>query len=86
MSSWRFSHSWLNTRVVALRLIGLTLFGVGLMMLVMGIGAAESFGSEVSKFFTGLPDDRVVWLSLGGILVLIVGTATTALSVRAVGH
>jgi len=35
-------------------------------LLVWGLNAEGSFGSEVSKTFTGHPTDRAMWLIIGG--------------------
>lgn len=44
---------------------GLIVVGVGL--LLFGLTAADSFGSDVSRFFTGSPTDKAIWMILGGI-------------------
>jgi hypothetical protein len=33
----------------------------------------ESFGSDVSRFFTGSPTDKAVWMLIGGIVATVVG-------------
>jgi hypothetical protein len=48
------------------RAIGAALIAVGILLLVWGANASESFGSEVSRIFRGTPTDRTVWLLLGG--------------------
>jgi len=57
--------------------IGLALLGVGIALIVLGINASESFSSEVSRFFTGHPTDKSMWLLLGGIAATIIGALTT---------
>lgn len=64
------------------RIIGVILIVVGVVLLIMGIRAFDSFGSQVSEFFTGSPSDRAVWLTLGGIAALIAGAAMAALPAR----
>lgn len=56
--------------------IGLALLAVGIVLIVFGISAAESFSSEVSRFFTGQPTDKSMWLLLGGIAATIIGAFT----------
>jgi hypothetical protein len=58
---------------VVQRGIGLALVGVGIVLLVLGINAADSFSSSVSRFFTGNPTDRSVWLMIGGVALLLLG-------------
>ena len=46
---------------------------VGILLIIMGVSASESFSSDVSRFFTGSPTDKTVWLLIGGIAATIVG-------------
>ncbi len=48
--------------------VGLALMGVGILLIIFGISASESFSSEVSRFFTGTPTDKSIWLLIGGII------------------
>lgn len=68
------------------RIIGLVLFVVGIVLLVMGIRAYDSFSSQVSNFFTGSPTDRAVWLTIGGILAMLVGAGAAMLPSRVFGR
>jgi hypothetical protein len=68
------------------RLIGIVLLAVGIVLLVMGIRATDSFSSQFSKFFTGSPTDRAVWLTIGGIAAIVVGAGTAMLPSRAVSR
>lgn len=45
----------------------------GVILLIFGISAADSFSSDVSKFFTGSPTDKAVWMMIGGVVLAIVG-------------
>jgi uncharacterized BrkB/YihY/UPF0761 family membrane protein len=67
------------------RLIGVLLIVIGIVLLVMGIRAMDSFSSQFSKFFTGSPTDRAVWLTLGGSLAILLGLGAGILSPRAIG-
>lgn len=53
--------------------IGLCLVIAGIVMLVFGVNASQSFASDVSRFFTGNPTDRSVWLLIGGVVAVIAG-------------
>jgi hypothetical protein len=55
------------------RILGLALFVVGIVLLLMGVSASESVGSDISRFFTGHPTDKAIWLMLGGVLSILVG-------------
>jgi hypothetical protein len=53
--------------------LGLVLMLVGVVLFVLGIAASESVASSFSKFFTGEPTDRAIWLMLGGVVALAIG-------------
>ncbi len=53
--------------------ICLALLVVGIALLVYGISAADSIGSSFSRFFTGSPTDKSVWLLIGGAVATVVG-------------
>lgn len=55
---------------------GLALLVVGIVLIIFGINASDSFGSEVKRFFTGTPTDKSMWLLLGGIAATTVGVVT----------
>ena len=56
---------------------GLALVLIGVVRVALGFAASESFGSSFSKFFTGEPTDRAIWLFLGGIACIGVGGGLT---------
>ena len=45
----------------------------GIALMIFGINATNSFSSDVSRFFTGSPTDKAVWMLIGGIVVAMVG-------------
>jgi len=53
--------------------MSVALLAVGIVLIIMGVSASESFSSDVSRFFTGSPTNRAVWLLIGGIAATIVG-------------
>ncbi len=53
--------------------ISVALVVVGIIFLIMGVSAMESFQSDVSRFFTGTPTDRALWLLAGGAAATIIG-------------
>ncbi len=46
---------------------------VGVVLIVWGVNASESFSSDVARLFTGSPTDKTVWLLVGGTAVAAVG-------------
>ena len=57
------------------RLISLALLVGGIVLIIYGLAAADSVTSDVSRFFTGNPTDKTMWLLIGGIVASIVGAA-----------
>jgi uncharacterized membrane protein YidH (DUF202 family) len=55
--------------------IALLVGGIGLM--IFGVNATNSFSSDVSRFFTGSPTNKAVWMLLGGIAATAVGLMLT---------
>ena len=54
-------------------IVGLAVFAVGIVLLIFGFNASQSFSSDVSRFFTGNPTDKSMWLLIGGAAAVIVG-------------
>ena len=61
------------------KLISLAIFAGGIVLVVFGVAATESFTSDVSRFFSGAPTDKAIWMLLGGIVAIIVGLAGLSL-------
>lgn len=55
--------------------ISLALLVGGLILLGFGFSASDSLGSSLSRFFTGNPTDRAIWMLLGGIIATVAGAA-----------
>jgi hypothetical protein len=53
--------------------IAIALVAVGIMLIVFGINASQSFSSDVSRVFTGSPTDKTVWFFVSGAAALAVG-------------
>jgi uncharacterized membrane-anchored protein len=45
----------------------------GIVLVVFGVNAMDSFSSDVSRFFSGNPTDRSMWFLIGGIVAIAVG-------------
>jgi hypothetical protein len=59
------------------KIASLALLIGGVVLIIIGINATNSFSSDVSRFFTGSPTDKAVWMLIGGILAAVVGLAGT---------
>lgn len=55
------------------RMISVALLVGGIVLIIMGVTAMNSFSSDVSKFFTGSPTDKAVWMLIGGVVAVAVG-------------
>ena len=55
------------------RAIGIALLVGGVILLVFGLNAADSFASDVSEVVTGSPTDRSMWMIVLGSAVGVAG-------------
>jgi len=53
--------------------ISLAILAGGILLAIFGIDAVNSTGSDISRFFTGAPTDRAMWLLVGGAVASVVG-------------
>jgi hypothetical protein len=64
---WCFKEDKMNKGLAIALLVG------GIVLAIFGISAADSFGSDVSRFFTGHPTDKAMWMLIGGVVAALVG-------------
>ena len=57
------------------KVISLALLAGGVLLMIFGISASKSLGSDISRFFTGSPTDKAIWMLIGGVVLSIVGLA-----------
>lgn len=55
------------------KVIWLAILAGGIVLVIYGVSALESFSSDVSRFFTGSPTDKTIWLMIGGIVAVVAG-------------
>jgi hypothetical protein len=53
--------------------VSIALLAGGIVLIVIGVNATESFNSDVSRFFTGPPTVKAVWMLIGGIVAVAIG-------------
>ena len=53
--------------------MSVALLVIGVILLVFGLNAYHSASSDVSRFFTGAPTDKALWLLIGGFVTGIIG-------------
>ena len=55
--------------------ISLAILAGGVVLAAFGIDAANSTGSDISRFFTGSPTDRAMWMLVSGVVASVIGLA-----------
>ncbi len=56
-----------------LRILGIGIGAAGIVLLVLGIMATDTFGEGFMKSFTGHYSDQTVWFIAGGAAGIVVG-------------
>ena len=59
------------------KLIAIALLVGGIVLTILGIQSMHSFSSDFSRFFTGSPTDKAVWMLLGGVVAAVIGLTMT---------
>jgi hypothetical protein len=59
--------------------ISLALLVGGIILIIYGVSASDSLGSDFSRFFTGSPTDKSMWLLIGGAVASAIGLSGLAL-------
>ena len=59
------------------KIISIALLAGGVVLIILGINATNSFSSDVSRFSTGAPTDKAIWMLIGGLVAAIVGLTMT---------
>ncbi len=53
--------------------ISVALLAAAAVLIIWGVRASQSFSSDISRFFTGSPTDKTVWLLVGGVVAAVAG-------------
>jgi hypothetical protein len=59
------------------KMISIGLLVGGVVLIIFGLQAMNSFSSDVSKFFTGSPTDKAVWMLISGAVAAAIGLTGT---------
>ena len=59
------------------KMISIGLLVGGVVLIIFGVQAMNSFSSDVSKFFTGSPTDKAVWMLVCGVVAAAIGLMGT---------
>jgi hypothetical protein len=55
------------------KVVSLALLVGGIVLIIIGFNATNSFNSDVSRFFTGSPTNQAIWMLIGGSVAALVG-------------
>jgi hypothetical protein len=55
------------------KILSIALLVGGVVLIIFGLQAMNSFSSDVSKFFTGSATDKAIWMFIGGIVAAVAG-------------
>ena len=58
-----------------IKALAAALLAGGILLTIFGVSAMNSASSDMSRFFTGAPTDRAIWMLTGGIVMLVAGLA-----------
>jgi hypothetical protein len=53
--------------------VSLALLAGGILLLIFGMMATTSLSSDISRFFTGSPTDKAIWMLIGGVVASVAG-------------
>ena len=60
------------------KVIGLLALVAAVILVIYGLNASDSLGSEVNEVLTGNPTDRAMWLMIGGAVLGVLGLVLLA--------
>jgi hypothetical protein len=55
------------------KLVSVAVLAAGIVFLIVGFNASNSLSSDFSRFFTGNPTDRAIWMLVGGAVLTVAG-------------
>jgi len=55
------------------KMVSIVLLLGGVVLIIMGVQATNSFSSDLSRFFTGSPTDKAIWMLIGGVVAGVIG-------------
>lgn len=55
------------------KMLSIVLLLGGVVLIILGVQATNSFSSDVSRFFTGSPTDKAVWMLIAGVVAGVFG-------------
>ena len=56
-----------------IKIVSLEFLAGGSLLLLSGIRESNSLRSDISRFFTGSPTDKAIWMLVGGTIAIALG-------------
>lgn len=53
--------------------LSIAILVAGVLLVAFGLSAMDSPSSDISRFFSGTPTDKTIWLQVGGVILSVVG-------------
>jgi drug/metabolite transporter (DMT)-like permease len=72
-------------RMSRIFIVSIALLVGGIVLIAFGVSASNSLNSDISRFFTGSPTDKAIWMLVGGAAASIAGALGLLLGKRASG-
>jgi hypothetical protein len=66
----------------SITLVSIALLIGGIVLVVFGVSASTSLNSDISRFFTGSPTDKAMWLLVGGAAAAVAGAVGLVLGLK----
>ncbi len=55
------------------KIVSLATLAGGILLIIFGVSASKSFSSDISRFFTGSPTDKAIWMLVCGAVATVIG-------------
>jgi amino acid permease len=55
------------------KLTSAVILAAGIVLVVFGVAASESLSSDFSRFFTGAPTEKTIWMLIAGVIAIVIG-------------
>jgi amino acid permease len=55
------------------KLTSAVILAAGIVLVIYGVAASESLSSDFSRFFTGAPTEKTIWMLIAGVVAIITG-------------
>jgi hypothetical protein len=53
--------------------VSLVIIAGGILLTIYGVAASNSLSSDISRFFTGSPTNKAIWMLVGSVVAILIG-------------